>query len=106
MLWKPASTVFAGGTEAVRALKGRRVETVHRMQPNLFEGEHRPMGAPVTIEARRIGFVANPFRDGLIIAFPEGPPVPGQTLDQLARRGRFTSVFVSYATFRSFFRVE
>jgi hypothetical protein len=65
MAWKPASIVLAGGTEAVKAFKGRKVR-VRNAQPHWTYDPAGKLGKPVQIAAGTEGFVANPWNTSVL----------------------------------------
>lgn len=105
MTWKPASSVFHGGTVGVQNLFGKRVRVRRQLSANQFLGAERPLGQPISMNVGRLGFVGRPVDDKIVLAFSKHPePLPA-SLD-LLMRGRFDSVLVNWPTFRSQFEVE
>jgi len=104
--WKPASTVFQGGTQQIEAMKGKRVRTT---RPLLSARLHDPVNSrDQTTDLARgaVGLVANPLKDDLLIAYPKLASTVVSTLDALMRSGAFLVVVVNGPTFKAAFEVE
>jgi len=109
MVWKNAATIFSGGTNEARALKGRRVRitetmrsaTVHLTDPT------RQVGPLVNIPARTEGFVGYVPEYGLhliTIAFPKSA-TRATSLEDLMRQSADV-IQVDWQTFRSNFEID
>jgi hypothetical protein len=109
MVWKNTSTMFSGGTNEARALKGRRVRTIRAMKSATVHltDPTRQVGPLVNIPARAEGFVGYVPEYGLhliTIAFPKSG-TGGTSLEDLMRRS--ADVFhVDWQTFRSNFEID
>ena len=104
--WKPASSVFLGGTQQIKSLVGTRVRTrMPLLSCALFDPIH---GTQETIDLPRgsMGYVANPHGQWLLIAFPSPPAVLPSSLAELQRLGSFKVVMVNEPTFKLQFDVE
>ena len=106
--WKPASSLFLGGTEQIKALKGRKVRPQMALQGALVYDPIHNRDDRFTVHAGMIGFVANPHpsRADLLIAFSMTPSSNAGSLDALVRTGTFKVVVVNEPTFKFHFEVE
>jgi hypothetical protein len=75
-IWKNASAVFAGGTEQIKQLKGRRVRCKAQLQLNLYDPINNKQEM-ASIAAGSIGIVSNhhPTQICLLIVFDMRPSV-------------------------------
>lgn len=106
--WKPASSVFYGGTTQIQAIKGRRVRArVPLLEFNVFDENH-PGVEKYSLHPGAIGLIASPHPDypALLIAFSTDSALVLTTLDALARSGRFKVVEVNEPTFKLQFDIE
>ena len=104
--WKPASAVFAGGTEQIKALVGARVRNrVHLGSVPLFDPIHNTH-ATIGLSPGTVGFIANPVGANLLIAISPLPGPAPTSLAQLQRTGHFRVVVVNEPTFKHQFEVE
>jgi hypothetical protein len=104
--WKPASAVFLGGTQQIKALIGARVRNrVHLGSVPLFDPIHHKQ-ATTELIAGTVGFVANPNGANLLLAFASAPGQIPASLAQLQRTGNFRVVVVNEPTFKLQFEVE
>jgi hypothetical protein len=104
--WKPASAVFPGGTQAIKALVGARVRNrVPLGSVPLFDPIHNTH-ATIGLSAGTVGFIANPVGANLLIAIPSLPGPAPTSLAQLQRTGQFRVVTVNEPTFKHQFEVE
>ena len=104
--WRITSAVFNGGTEEIKRLIGKRVRTKRDLLDFPLHDPARPLPGKRTVPSGAIGFVANPYRDGVLLAFPDKPGAACMTLDALARQHAFYVVFVNQPTFKSQFEIE
>ncbi|WP_210526647.1 hypothetical protein [Rubellimicrobium arenae] len=84
---------------------GWRVRARTTLHLNEFSGSEMALGAPLTIQAGRIGFLGHPVRDSVVVAFPDGAVQPGDRLETL-RFGHFRSILVNMPTLRHQFDLE
>ena len=104
--WKPASAVYPGGTQAIKALVGARVRLRgHLHSAPLFDPIHNTH-ATIALSPGTVGFVANPAGANLLIAISSLPGPAPTSLAQLQRTGHFKVVVVNEPTFKHQFEVE
>lgn len=106
--WKPASTVFLGGTEQIKTLIGARVRTrTHLGSCALFDPIRNTQGT-TDLPIGSVGFVTNSRGPNLLIAFPVHPGAMPSSLASLQRGGitSFKVVIVNEPTFKLQFEVE
>ena len=107
-LWRLVGSLFAGGTEQIKSLKGRKVRTRVALQSvNVYD----PIdGKTQTIDlnAMTVGFVANPHptQDAVLIAFADNRASQLTSLDDLLKQGGFNVVSVNKLTFKEQFEIE
>ena len=104
--WKPASAVFLGGTQQIKALVGVRVRTRTSLQSFPLFDPFRKTPGTTNLAAGAVGFVANPQDANLLIAFPSSAGVVPASLKDLQRTGFFKVVVVNEPTFKHQFDVE
>lgn len=107
--WKPASSVFSGGTEQVKALKGRRVRARASLLQILLHNPAQREQETFDIRAGATGWVANPhptMSDCLLIAFPANASLQPANLDALVRAGAFKVAVINGPTFKLQFEIE
>ncbi len=106
--WKPASTIFHGGTDQMKALKGRRVRTRTPIHGILVYDPINGRHESFDLHLGAIGLVANPHptRHEFLVAFSLSAGQPVTTLDQLAKSGAMKVVVVNEPTFRMQFDIE
>src|SRR5262252_3595444 len=104
--WAPASSVFAGGTQQIRALVGTRVRTRALLRSvRLFDpiqGSQRT----TDLVPGAVGYVSNPLGADLLVAFSSLPGDVPPSLDQLSHSGNFRVVIINEPTFKFQFDVE
>lgn len=105
--WQPASAVFLGGTQQIKAMIGARVRNrVHLGSVPLFDPIHHTQATTELLPGTQ-GFVANPSGANLLVAFS---PLPGRprfdSLAQLQRTGSFKVAVINEPTFKQQFEVE
>jgi hypothetical protein len=78
--WRPASTVFWGGTQEALALKGRKVKNrVALLSSPLYDPiSHKDERRDIL--ANTIGLLVNAIGDELLVAYPQ---IPGMVLPNL-----------------------
>lgn len=107
--WVPAGAEFAGGSDAIRKLKGRRVKAMKALSGlNVYEGEGTPYSRTFDVPPGRVGVIAYPhpnFRE-LLIAFPKNASVRPTSLEQLTKMRDCVVVACNQPTFLSAFFVE
>jgi hypothetical protein len=104
-MWKPAATVFPGGSQQVTALRGRRVRN---RVPLLRAAIHDPIHhhqTTIDVRAYSIGFVASPVNDQVLIAYSKSD-APMTTIENLMRTGAFDVIRVNWVTFRLQFDID
>lgn len=106
-IWKIASSVFMGGTEQIRQLKGRRVRTRTALRLPMYDPIHN-RDESISLAAGTVGLVTNPHPTlfQFLIAFPTKAGNELTTLDRLARNGDVKVVIVNEPTFKQQFDVE
>jgi hypothetical protein len=109
MIWKSASQLFHGGTDAARKLTGKRV----RLRTTLIDCRsidvNKPgyKGKPITLHTGReglVGYVPDDAPDQISSAFARSGPPPG-SLDQLVRLP-YDVIRGNWPTFRMQFDIE
>lgn len=108
--WQPASSVFSGGTQEIKALLGRRVRTTASISgllvydPNPAQKKHETFD----LSHGRVGFVghSSPQRHDLLVAFPINRSSNPPSLEALSRSGSFKVVVVNAPTFKHKFEIE
>ena len=106
-IWKNAVTVFSGGTEQIKQLKGRRVRCKAPIQLNLYDPINNKQES-AAIAPGSIGIVSNhhPTQFYLLIAFDMRPSATVTTLENMMRGGNFRVFMVNEPTFKFQFEVE
>jgi hypothetical protein len=106
-VWRSAASVYQGGTEQIRRLRGKRVRALVPLQLRGFDPVndrqwHEPIGRGM------VGIITNPHPNlaDLLIAFDKRPGATITSLDQLLRSGSFTVIVVNDPTFKLKFEVE
>jgi hypothetical protein len=104
--WKPAGSVFQGGTQEVLALKGKRVRARRillgmRVHTGISGSEQSK-----DVAAGECGFIANPQGSDILIAFPRDPSQRFANIDALTRHFAFDVIVVNWPTFKIQFDVE
>src|SRR5829696_3771433 len=100
MAWRPAETVFMGGTEAALRLTGKRVR-ICRTRMGAYTSEPNGPGRKIDLIAGQLGFIGYVPADAqelLTIAFPRSGHLP-ESLDQLVCEPSF-AMRVNWPTFR------
>ena len=109
MPWRPAASVFHGGTEQIKSLKNRRVRTrTPLLQVALNEPTAR-IPRTTSLPAGSIGLVAGPHlerQDELLVVFPIAPHALPPTIDRCVRPGTFQVGIFNAPTFRHQFEIE
>ena len=104
--WKPAFSVFQGGTQQIKELKGKRVRAkVALSSIRIYDPIHHQQ-TTADLEEGSVGFVTAPQGADLLVAFPEEPNSSPQVLEALVRSGRFFVVQINGPTFKQRFDVE
>jgi hypothetical protein len=109
--WFSVSQVFQGGTQQVVELAGKKVkantsipsvrlfDVVH---PNKIESKPIPVGL--------IGWLTGPNRNAnqpeVLIAFPNDPKIPPQSLRELERKSDFYVISIDEVNFKDRFYIE
>jgi len=108
MNWKPASLVFEGGTEEVRALIGHRVRARRDVQLFSFLGSEarNPLGPPVKMARGEMAFVANPYETMVVLALPGAKASLPDTLKALTSKGNFRVLCADWSELRTSFDIE
>jgi len=106
-IWKNASSVFLGGTEQIKQLKGRRVRARTALQLKVYDPIHNS-DESMHLAPGTIGLVANPHptRFDFLIVFPTKPGPAPTSLDSLTRGGDFKVLMVNEPTFKLQFEIE
>ena len=105
MAWTPVSSKFQGGTDAARALLGKRIRAIGSMELQSFEPNGRSKPVPLKpMEEGFVGHVPPTQADHVVLAFPIAGPPP-LTLDQLQRQ-QFKTVLVNWPTLRQQFQID
>ena len=104
--WRPASTVFLGGTKEGLALKGRKVRNrVALFSSALYDPIHHS-NQTRDVPANSVGLLANAIGEQLLIAYSKMPGVQPTTLDALMRSNSFFVITVNWPTFRVQYDIE
>ena len=104
MGWLPAKSTFHGGTDAVKALVGRKVRN-HSTRDYWTYKAPGGLGQKVRVLAGREGFVSHAWETYELVALADVGPLP-QSLDRLARTGHFTVLAVDWDEFRQHFDID
>lgn len=106
MAWTPVSDVFEGGTEAVRALIGKRVRSTSSTSYFGYDGVAQVLTTPDAVRKGEEGFIANPWHTSVLIAMPAGSFPRLASLDQLMRSGKFRVLAVDWNEFARRFEID
>ena len=106
MRWRPASTVFLGGTREGLALKGRKVRNRVALLSSPLYDPINHSNRKHDVSANSIGILANAIGDQLLIVYPKSPSIQPSTMDALMRTNSFFVITVNWPTFRIQFDVE
>jgi len=106
-IWKNASSVFLGGTEQIKQLKGRRVRPRTALRVGVYDPIHNS-NESIELAAGRVGLIAHPHPTlfHFLIVFPTKLNSAITTLDNLGRSGDFKVVIVNEPTFKHQFEIE
>lgn len=113
-MWKPARSVFEGGTKEAKALKNSKVKVRRPLSPLLYSPINQS-DETASLTPGLIGLVANTHPDILdmiLLAFPTDHSLPPTTVEDLAHRNSaskkqlFFVVMVNWITFREQFFIE
>ena len=106
-IWKKASAVFAGGTEQMKKIKGRRVRARVNLEIALFDPINGKQ-ATTKLNTGDIGIVSNPHptKFDFLLAFPNKGTAVVTSLESLMRSGDFRVVVVNEPTFKAQFEIE
>ena len=106
-IWKKASSVFAGGTEQVKKLKGRRIRALVNLELAIYDPINGKQ-AITAISQGETGLVSNhhPTTFDFLLAFPSNTSTLVTSLDALMRTGKFKVVVVNEPTFKAQFEIE
>ena len=106
--WKPAASVFFGGTNQIQAIKGKKVRTrVPLLNIRVYDPNNSRIET-FSLNKGAIGLVANPHPNHpeLLIAFPLNSVLEPTTLDNLMKSGQFKVIIVNEPTFKMQFEIE
>lgn len=106
-IWKRASSVFLGGTEQMKQLKGRKVKTRMALRMPVYDPIQNKVES-LDLAAGTVGLVANPHPTlfQFLIAVPTKPGANLTTLDSLMRNADVKVVIVNEPTFKQQFDIE
>lgn len=107
-IWKPASTIFHGGTDQIKALQGRKVRARAPIHGILVYDPVHGKQESFDLHLGAVGLVANPHptRNEILVAFPVNRGQAPTTLDQLARSGSMKVLVINEPTFKWQFDIQ
>ncbi|MCM5679571.1 hypothetical protein M8A51_08500 [Schlegelella sp. S2-27] len=107
-IWKPAVSVFRGGTEEIRRLYGSRVRARISLRGIAVYNPAATRPQTCDIEQGAVGFVTHPHphRFDFLLAFPSDQGRLPRDIQALSRLASFKVVEVNEPTFKQQFEIE